>query len=99
MGQYVYEQLIPMDSLEKRGGAPVIPKKLFLYEDALVLGCDFIGLGTYKSGIFESPDWLDDGYIAYVDTASTDHDAYKYIKIVYTQMPEEGGGYYGYNSY
>ena len=94
MGNYVYEQLIPIDSLELRGGSLAIPKSLFLYNNVLVLGCDFIGSGAYKSGTFYTGDFANDIYLAEVSSSSGAHDAYKYIKIVYTLMPEEGGYYY-----
>ena len=101
MGQYVYEQLIPIASLVQDGGAFFIPKDFFLSKEIFVFDCAFVGFGYFLHGEVTQvqTSYLGDGYMVNGSGGAYDAVRYKYIKIVYTSIPEEGGDYYGYNNY
>ena len=96
MGQYVYEQLIPISSLVQDGGAFFIPKDFFLSKEIFVFDCAFVGFGYFLRGEVTQVQisYLGDGYMVRGSGGAYDAVRYKYIKIVYTSIPEEGGYYY-----
>ena len=88
MGQYVYEQLIPITQ-EVINYFP----KLFV-DNPIFLKFDIIGDSFISSYAMGGP--VREGSIVYL--SEKEMILGKFIHVVYTSMPEEGG-YYGYNNY
>lgn len=108
MGQYVYEQLIPMDVWNNGDWvSDRYPVKNPLFLEAWGIGyresdsgrrahvC--LPLAIQPRGIAES----EASYNSYDINSSEQktYDTLQYIKVVYTSMPDEGDDYYGYNNY
>lgn len=88
MGQYVYEQLIPITQ-ETCSSFPklAVDNPMFLKFD--VIGDSFISSHKMEGPVIE-------GTIVYLEEREMTYG--KYMHVVYTSMPEEGD-YYGYNNY
>lgn len=102
MGNYVYEQLIPINSdivMGIGGGGAYIPIKGFAVNKPIFLSVELIGEGiinplSCSSGI-KYNDYFNEYMCSFKGTEYVNaDDDYKYIHAVYTSMPEEGGDYY-----
>lgn len=106
MGQYVYEQLIPIipddvSSAPSHNTVSVYNKNLGIEHSKIVfMEAQLIGRNACISAKVE---WLGWELVYLVFSAKVGNDIeditdYDYIRLVYTSMPEEGDSY-GYNNY
>lgn len=112
MGQYVYEQLIPVSAMESYQGKFYIYKEDVrgICDNPVFLDCSFFGI----NGLNQWRVYPDDGSvttipgnlfifepISAINSSNINEkliDGLIYARIVYTSMPEENGGYYYDNS-
>lgn len=94
MGQYVYEQLIPINNVS------TVPISLLTVDNPIILECFYIGIGYVAPCEVKVIMLGEENYIK-IEVRSSDAPSSNglYYKIVYTSMPKEGGDYYGYNNY
>lgn len=105
MGQYVYEQLIPYNMVDT---IPIhhidYAGEIFAIDNPMIISCNFIGDGICIHTDCVYPDFtLPDQAMSFPEvrnnnTIIINQERIKFVKIVYTSMPEEGD-YYGYNNY
>jgi hypothetical protein len=96
MGQYVYEQLIPKSALAQDLAADFFEVK---HDKILFLEVVPITSSTENSKVYGfniAPDGL---YLLTANGVPSSGFSFPYLRVVYTSMPEENGGNYGYNNY
>lgn len=93
MGQYVYEQLIPV---KPGGSAGTLIGTPLNVNEPIILRAELVGMGTYK--VLNVMQYDSSTNTFYSDAFDVDVDRSLYFRLVYTSMPKEGD-YYGYNSY
>ena len=93
MGQYVYEQLIPHD-----GDSHHRYNTWFALQDLAIQNPMFLDAQCVMSDGVCPCDIKVQGYEVEAES-NGQREGIKYVRVVYTSMPDEEGDYYGYNNY